>query len=87
MEVGVTKARIAVTAVLDELEMTLGDVAEFAVGQVLNLHGAGMGRVRLECAGREMFWCKLGQGEGRYSLEIEEPVEQEGDAVEAASVH
>ncbi len=87
MEVGVAKARIAVTAVLDELEMTLGDVADLAVGQVLNLHGAGMGRVRLECAGREMFWCKLAQGEGRYSLEIEEPIEQEIDPVAAASVH
>jgi len=85
MEVGVTKARIAVTAVLDELEMTLGDIADLAVGQVLNLHGAGMGRVRLESAGHEMFWCKLGQGDGRYSLEIEEPIEQDNGPVEAAS--
>ncbi len=87
MEVGVTKARVAVTAVLDELEMTLGDVADLAVGKVLNLHGAGMGRVRLECAGREMFWCKLGNGEGRYSLEIEDTIEQESDPTEAARVH
>lgn len=87
MEVGVTKARIAVTAVLDELEMTLGDIADLAVGKVLNLHGAGMGRVRLECGGREMFWCKLGAGEGRYSLEIEDPIEQENDPAEAARVH
>jgi flagellar motor switch protein FliM len=87
MEVGVTKARIAVTAVLDELEMTLGDIADLAVGKVLNLHGAGMGRVRLECAGREMFWCKLGNGEGRYSLEIEDSIEPESDPTEAARVH
>ncbi len=87
LEVGVTKARIAVTAVLDELEMTLGDIADLAVGQVLALHGAGMGRVRLECAGRQMFWCKLGQGEGRYSLEIEDPIDLDGDPVEATSVH
>ncbi len=87
MQVGVTKARIAVTAVLDELEMTLGDIADLAVGRVLALHGAGMGRVRLQCAGREMFWCKLGRGKGRYSLEIEAPVEQEGDSLETAPVH
>jgi flagellar motor switch protein FliM len=86
LKVGVTKARVAVTAVLDDLEMTLGDVADLAVGQVLALHGAGMGRVRLQCAGREMFWCKLGRGEGRYSLEIEEPIEQEDDSLEAAAV-
>ncbi len=87
LEVGVTKARIAVTAVLDEFDMTLGEVADLVVGQVLNLHGAGMGRIRLECGGREMFWCKLGNGEGRYSLEVEEPIEQESDPVEAASAH
>ena len=84
LQVGVTKARVALTAVLDEVEMTLGDVAKLAVGQVLTLRGAGMGRVRLECAGREMFWCRLAQGEDRYSLEIEEPIEPEADAVEAA---
>jgi flagellar motor switch protein FliM len=44
-----------------------------------------MGRVRLQCAGREMFWCKLGRGEGRYSLEIEEPIEPEGDPIDTAS--
>ncbi|MGO4870866.1 MAG: FliM/FliN family flagellar motor switch protein [Roseiarcus sp.] len=87
MENGVTKTRIAVTAVLDELEMTLGDIADLAVGQVLSLHGAGMGRVRLECGGREMFWCTLGQGEGRYSLEIEEPIELDRDPLEGAFVH
>jgi flagellar motor switch protein FliM len=84
MEDGVTKTRIAVTAVLDEFDMTLGEVADLAVGQVLNLHGAGMGRVRLECGGREMFWCKLDNGEGHYALEVEEPVEQESDPVTAA---
>jgi flagellar motor switch protein FliM len=87
LEAGVSKARIPVTAVLDELEMTLGEIAELAVGQVLTLHGAGMGRVRLECAGREMFWCKLGQGDGRYSLEVEEPVQPDADPLEAAFVH
>lgn len=87
LEAGVTKAPIAVTAILDEFELTLGDIAEFSVGQVLTLQGVGLGRVRLECAGREIFWCKLGEGEGRYSLEIEEPIVQEDEGVEAALVH
>jgi hypothetical protein len=34
-----------------------------------------------------MFWCKLGNGEGRYSLEIEDTIEQESDPTEAARVH
>ena len=84
LEQGVARARVAVSAVLDELPMSLGDIAALSVGQVLSLHGSGMGRVRLECEGREMFWCKLGQGDGRYSLEIEAAVEPEDNSIESA---
>ena len=84
LEQGVAKARVAVSAVLDELPMALGDIAGLSIGQVLTLHGSGMGRVRLECEGREMFWCKLGQGDGRYSLEIEAPIEPEDNSIESA---
>ncbi|MGA2491653.1 MAG: FliM/FliN family flagellar motor switch protein [Roseiarcus sp.] len=84
LEQGVARARVAVSAVLDELPMSLGDIAALSVGQVLTLHGSGMGRVRLECEGREMFWCKLGQGDGRYSLEIETAVEPEDNSIESA---
>ena len=84
LEQGVARARVAVSAVLDELPMSLGDIAALSPGQVLTLHGSGMGRVRLECEGREMFWCKLGQGDGRYSLEIETAVEPEDNSIESA---
>jgi flagellar motor switch protein FliM len=86
LEAGVTKAPIMVTAVLEELEMTLGEVAKFAVGEVLALQGVGMGRVRLECAGREIFWCKLGEMDGRYSLRVGDAIAQES-AAEAQPVH
>jgi flagellar motor switch protein FliM len=84
LEQGVARARVAVSAVLDELPMSLGDIAALSVGQVLTLHGSGMGRVRLECEGREMFWCKLGQGDGRYSLEVESAIEPEDNSIESA---
>jgi len=84
LEQGVARARVAVAAVLDELPMSLGDIAALSIGQVLTLHGSGMGRVRLECEGREMFWCKLGQGDGRYSLEVEAAVEPEDNSIESA---
>ncbi len=83
LEQGVARARVPVSAVLDELPMSLGEIAALSVGQVLTLHGSGMGRVRLECEGREMFWCKLGQGDGRYSLEIEAAVEPEDNSIES----
>ena len=84
LEAGVTRTRVGVTAVLDQLPMTLAEIAALTVGQVLTLQGAGMGKVRLECEGREMFWCKLGQAEGRYSLEIDEHIEPEDNSLESA---
>lgn len=77
METGVKQTRLPVTAILEEFPMTLGEVAQFRVGEVLALKTRGFDAVRLECAGRGMFFCKLGQGDGRYRLEIEVPIAQD----------
>lgn len=71
MESGLKQTRLPVTAILEELSMRLGDVANFRIGVVLPLHSGDFDSVRLECAGRGMFVCKLGQGDGRYRLEIQ----------------
>ena len=78
METGVKKTRLPVTAVLEEVPMSLGDITNLRVGGILPLHD--FDAVRLECSGRGMFLCKLGQGEGRYRLEIESLIAQEPDA-------
>ena len=70
IESGLKQTRLPVTAILEELTMTLGDVANFGIGEVLSLQSCDFDSVRLECAGRAMFLCRLGQGEGRYRLEI-----------------
>ena len=46
-----------------------------SVGAVLPLQIGNFDSVRLECSGRGMFLCKLGQGDGRYRLEIGGPIE------------
>jgi flagellar motor switch protein FliM len=38
--------------------------------------------IRLECSGRGMFTCKLGQADGRYRLEVENPIAQGREAGE-----
>lgn len=76
MEVGVQQTRLPMTAVLEELPMSLGDVANFQVGGLLPLQCNDFGAVRLECSGRGMFTCKLGQADGRYRLEVESPIAQ-----------
>jgi flagellar motor switch protein FliM len=74
MERGLKLTRLPVTAILEDVAMTLGDVANFRPGAVLPLQIANFDSVRLECAGRGMFLCRLGQGDGRYRLEIDTPI-------------
>jgi flagellar motor switch protein FliM len=82
MQTEVSSAAITVKGILEEIPMTLGDVAGYRVGQVLTLEGHGMGRVRLECGDQALFWCKLNQVEGRYTLEVEEPIAEEKGLLE-----
>jgi flagellar motor switch protein FliM len=76
MEAGVQQTRLPVTAVLEEVPMSLGDVANFEVGGLLPLQCNDFTAIRLECSGRGMFTCRLGQADGRYRLEVESPIAQ-----------
>ena len=80
MEVGVQQTRLPVKAVLEEVAMSLGDVANFRVGELLPLQCNDFTSIRLECSGRGMFTCKLGQADGRYRLEVESPIAQTYEA-------
>jgi flagellar motor switch protein FliM len=82
MHTGVSFAEMTVRGILEEIPMTLGEVAAIEVGHVLKLRGSGMGRVRLECGEQELFWCKLNQIDGRYALEIEEPILEDRDILD-----
>ncbi len=76
MEAGVQQTRLPVTAILEEVPMSLGDVANFQIGGLLPLQCNDFTAIRLECSGRGMFTCKLGQADGRYRLEVESPIPQ-----------
>jgi flagellar motor switch protein FliM len=80
MEFGVQQTRLPVTAILEEVPMSLGDIANLRVGGLLSLQCNDFTAVRLECSGRGMFTCNLGHADGRYRLEIESPIAQGSDA-------
>jgi flagellar motor switch protein FliM len=79
LETGVKQTRLPVVAVLEETPMTLGEIAALRVGAILPLGSSHFDAVRLECGGRGMFLCRLGQGEGRYRLEVASPIAQPAD--------
>src|ERR1700722_7600016 len=80
MEAGVQQTRLPVTAILEEVPMNLGDVANFQIGGLLPLQCNDFTAIRLECSGRGMFTCKLGQADGRYRLEVESPITKKNKA-------
>ncbi len=80
MEAGVHQTRLPVMAVLEEVSMSLGDVANLHVGHLLPLQCNDFNAIRLQCSGRGMFTCKLGQADGRYRLEVESPIAQGSDS-------
>jgi len=79
MEDGVARAKLSLTAVLDDFQMSLGDVAGLAVGSLLPLSHGGDGHVRIECVERGVFLCRLGERGQRYALEIEDIIANNPD--------
>ncbi|WAC29035.1 FliM/FliN family flagellar motor switch protein [Ancylobacter sp. SL191] len=72
----VQRTEVRLRAVLEQREITLGEAADFKVGQVLSLQATPRSRVKLESAEEGLFWCSLGQAEGAYVLRIEDAVDQ-----------
>ncbi|WP_414474133.1 flagellar motor switch protein FliM [Microvirga sp. M2] len=73
----VSKTEITLTAVLEERFLSLGEIAELKVGQVIELQATPKTRVKLEGNQQSLFWCHMGQADGSYVLKIDELIDQE----------
>ncbi|WP_237477875.1 FliM/FliN family flagellar motor switch protein [Lichenibacterium dinghuense] len=74
LEGQVSRAPMALTAVVELEPMTLGALAGLKVGQTMALPRDAVRDVRLLCAGRELFRCDLGQSGGHHTVRVDEPV-------------
>lgn len=74
LEGQVSRAPMALSAVVELDRMTLGALAALKVGQVMALPRDAAQDVRLVCERRELFRCDLGQSGGHYTVRIDEPV-------------
>ena len=70
-ESAVINTPLKLFAVMEDLELTLGQVADLKVGQTLPLRRLETGRVRVLCNGQELFRCHMSQSDERYVLAIE----------------
>lgn len=78
----VSRANVDLVAVLDEQELSLADVARFAVGDVLPLRAAPDGVLRVECNGESLINCEIGKSNGVYALRVRDFVDQEREFME-----
>ena len=77
IEAEIGRTDVAVKGVIEERQFFLADIAALKVGGILELQATTRTRVRLECNAEPLFWCNLGQGEGFYTLRIDESVSRE----------
>ncbi|MGY2047692.1 flagellar motor switch protein FliM [Methylobacterium sp. JK268] len=73
----VKKTEVTLHAVLEERTLTLGEIANLKVGQVLTLDATPKSRVKLESKDEPLFWCQVGQANGTYVLRIEDEIDQD----------
>lgn len=82
IEAEIGRTDVAVKGVIEERQFVLADIAALKVGGILELQATTRTRVRLECNAEPLFWCSLGQGEGFYTLRIDELVSQEQEFID-----
>ncbi|TCT07940.1 flagellar motor switch protein FliM [Aquabacter spiritensis] len=73
----VNRAEVSLRAILEERQITLGEVADLKVGDVLQLQATPRSKVKLESSDQPLFWCHLGQAEGAYVVRIEDLIDLE----------
>jgi flagellar motor switch protein FliM len=70
----VEKTEVTAVAVLDEIDMSLGEISGWRAGDVLTLKASAANTLRLDCKNQPLFWCELGQAQGHYTLKIADRV-------------
>jgi flagellar motor switch protein FliM len=82
METEVGRTEVVVQGVIEERQFTLEDILGLRIGMVLPLQATASSPVMLEGNAEPLFWCRLGQADGHYTLRVEAPIEQVRDLAE-----
>lgn len=82
MQNRVTRTEVSVHAVMEKDDLTLGDIARFEVGQIVELPISPTSLIKLQCEGQALFWCALGQKDGVYTVRIEDQVDLDQEFID-----
>jgi flagellar motor switch protein FliM len=73
----VSRTHVGVSAVLEERQITLGQIASLKVGDVLKLDATVKTLVRVESEGLPLFRCEMGKRNGVLVLSLHSPIDPE----------
>jgi flagellar motor switch protein FliM len=76
MESEIGRTEVIVKGLIEEHQFTLEDIVALRIGTILPLEATAKSHVVLEANREPLFWCRLGQTDGRYCLRVDAPVEQ-----------
>lgn len=68
----VEAADVAISAIIDQRVMTLGDIDAFRVGSLIELRPDAINRILLSSDGAPLFTGQLGQASGHYTVRIDD---------------
>lgn len=77
----ITRTSVTLSGVLDERLVPLQEIADFKVGEILQLNATAATRVRVECNGEPLLWCELGKSNGAYTLRVQERIDRDQEFV------
>ncbi|WP_153772089.1 FliM/FliN family flagellar motor switch protein [Labrenzia sp. CE80] len=78
----IQRTEVKLEAILEEREMSLGDISSLRVGQTIELQATAHSPVMLSCNQQPVFNCQLGQLNGSYTLQIEDLIHEEKDLID-----
>jgi flagellar motor switch protein FliM len=78
----IQRTEVALRAVLEERQLTLGEIADLKVGQVIELKATPRSLVKIECKDQPLFWCQLGQQDGVYTLRVHDAIDPHQDFID-----
>ncbi|WP_342108176.1 flagellar motor switch protein FliM [Methylobacterium sp. SI9] len=78
----VQKTPVTLKAILEERPLTLGEITDLKVGQVLELRATPRSRAKLVGNDRDLFWCDVGQSDGGIVLRVDRYIDQDQEFID-----
>lgn len=80
MHAHIWRTAVRVEATLEGQAITLGEIAQLSIGQVLALRPNAKDLVVLECQGEPVYRCRLGQSGGAFTVIVDAPADPHDQA-------